>query len=66
VATGFPHDDAARVQRAYQLFFARPASRAEVLVAEEYISQAPDRQTAWIATEVETDLTQQEQKKYAG
>jgi len=35
-----PNDDTARIQRAYQLLFARPASAEEVRIGREFLAQA--------------------------
>jgi len=41
-------DGSPRVQRAYELLFARPASPAEISIAEEFLFQASSRQTGWV------------------
>lgn len=42
-----PNDGSERIQRAYQLLFARPASEVEEAIAEQFLSQAPDREQGW-------------------
>lgn len=48
LAKGVPADGPQRIQLAYRLLFSRPPSSAEISIAEQFLSQAPDRQTAWI------------------
>ncbi|MEE3373188.1 MAG: DUF1553 domain-containing protein [Planctomycetota bacterium] len=43
-----PMDDSARIQRAYALLFARPASDREVGLALDFITSAPNREQGWI------------------
>ena len=48
LAAEVPQDGPERVQRAYEVLFARPASDMETAIAEEFLSQAADRQEGWI------------------
>ena len=42
-----PLDSGDRIQRAYALLFARPASAKEVAIALDFIAAAPERQQGW-------------------
>ncbi|MBL96169.1 MAG: hypothetical protein CMF70_12800 [Magnetovibrio sp.] len=47
LAAEVPTDGPARIQRAYALLFARPASLQELAVAVDFIAAAPNREQGW-------------------
>jgi hypothetical protein len=47
LAREVPEAGATRVQRAYELLFARPATDEELAIGEEFIAGAPNREQGW-------------------